>query len=356
MLRHLAIGAATCVLLGTSVVCAQPAPDAKPPASNEQQSTTAPTTNDQANRRRPMISREDAAAYLDARLAALHAGLELTPDQERMWPSFEKAYRDLAKLHIDRMLARRDQAQQPQDLISRLRRRADAETQQGAALKTLADAAAPLWQSFDDGQKRRFAVLARPNLRARLAERFERRFGGPGRDGRDGGRDGDFRGRRFGGEERGFRDFGERFHFRGDEYGYGGPPPRGYGERRGDGERRGFRGDEYGYGPPRGHGERHGDGERRDFRGNESGRGPRDFGPRDFGPPWRRGEGYGRGDGYDRRGGDGYRGPGRGYGDRWWRDDRRSSRDDDDDEEGFGPGAPRGYGERFGQTEDEEQL
>lgn len=113
MLRHLAIGAATCVLLGTSVVCAQPAPDTKPPASNEQQSTTAPTTNDQANRRRPMISREDAAAYLDARLAALHAGLELTPDQERMWPSFEKAYRDLAKLHIDRMLARRDQAQSP---------------------------------------------------------------------------------------------------------------------------------------------------------------------------------------------------------------------------------------------------
>jgi len=35
---------------------------------------------------------EDRAAFLDARLAALHAGLKLTPDQEKSWPGFEEAF------------------------------------------------------------------------------------------------------------------------------------------------------------------------------------------------------------------------------------------------------------------------
>src|SRR5580700_8572612 len=48
------------------------------------------------------FSREDAGALIDARIAALHSGLKLTADQERMWPAFEQAYRDLAKLRLDR--------------------------------------------------------------------------------------------------------------------------------------------------------------------------------------------------------------------------------------------------------------
>ena len=34
-------------------------------------------------------------------------------------------------------------------------------TERGTALKKIADAAAPLYQSLDDGQKRRFKMLAR---------------------------------------------------------------------------------------------------------------------------------------------------------------------------------------------------
>ena len=41
---------------------------------------------------------EDRAAFLDARLAALHAGLELTADQDKLWPPVEQALRDFSKL------------------------------------------------------------------------------------------------------------------------------------------------------------------------------------------------------------------------------------------------------------------
>jgi hypothetical protein len=45
-------------------------------------------------------------AFADARIAALHAGLALRPDQERNWPAFEQALRAAAKERIDRLEAR----------------------------------------------------------------------------------------------------------------------------------------------------------------------------------------------------------------------------------------------------------
>ena len=49
---------------------------------------------------------QDMGAFIDARVAAIKAGLQLTPDQEKNWPAFEQAYRDLAKLRAERMAAR----------------------------------------------------------------------------------------------------------------------------------------------------------------------------------------------------------------------------------------------------------
>src|SRR5437879_2826488 len=61
---------------------------------------------------------EDRAAFTDARIAAVKAGLKLTPDQEKLWPPVQAAVRDLAKLRIDRanarMNARRDDSQDAQ--------------------------------------------------------------------------------------------------------------------------------------------------------------------------------------------------------------------------------------------------
>ena len=238
MWRKLIVRAATLAVLGTSGIwgvsgaSAQPAPE-RPNG--------------------PPLSREDAAAFLEARIAALHAGLQLTPEQERLWPAFEQAYRERGKLRIARVTAG---APPTEDAVARLQRRADAMLQQGAALKRLADAAAPLWQSFDEGQKRRFAVLAQP-FNQRIGAAFGRpdeRPGvapGPGRDrdsgrelvprtgpggpqGRDGGRFG------FDNGPRGFgRDFGREF---GPRTGQGGPQGR-------DGDDRGDRGIGPGVGP-----------------------------------------------------------------------------------------------------------
>jgi len=60
---------------------------------------------DDVQRWRP--SAEDLRAFGEARLAALKAGLTLTPEQARNCPAFEQAARDFSKLRIDRRIALR---------------------------------------------------------------------------------------------------------------------------------------------------------------------------------------------------------------------------------------------------------
>jgi hypothetical protein len=138
---------------------------------------------------------EDRAAFADARIAAVHAGLKLNADQEKLWPPIETAVREFAKLRIDRANARMNaprDADAPQpDPVTRLRERADNMAASAAAMKKIADAADPLYKTLDDGQKRRLAVLT--GMDHRFGERgwrhrhfrgYERdRDGGPGRGG-----------------------------------------------------------------------------------------------------------------------------------------------------------------------------
>ena len=109
-------------------------------------------------------SAADVAAFTDARIAAMKAGLELTPDQAKNWPAFEQAVRDIAQLRIDRIKAReagdQQQSQQQMSPFDRLSRRADNMAKRSAALKKVADAGAPLYQSLDEAQKSRFVRLA----------------------------------------------------------------------------------------------------------------------------------------------------------------------------------------------------
>jgi len=106
------------------------------------------------------MSAEDLSAFADARIAAVHAGLKLTGEQEKSWPVVESAMRDLAKQRSDRFAARAS-ADRPKDPIERLNLRAEVLMQRGAVLKKLADAAGPLYKSLDDGQKHRLMVLAK---------------------------------------------------------------------------------------------------------------------------------------------------------------------------------------------------
>jgi zinc resistance-associated protein len=364
MWKSFVMGAAALAVLGTTYLWAQPTPDqdgVQPPSTSGQAAAQSRATSDQSRDRRLQgLSREDANAFLEARIAGLHAGLQLNPDQERLWPAVEKAYRDFARLRIERRFAARASGvQQNEDPIARLQRRAAALTQEGAALKALADAAVPLWQSFDEGQKRRVAILLRAGRAAARDEGAARGF--DGREGREGGRFG------FGREGRGFdRDEGR---FDRDGRGFGGPGRRdddrfGYGR---DGDRfrdgRGFSdrdGDRFGYGErglrerfgygrdgerfggPRGFGDRFGYG--RD--GDRPGYGPRFGGPGDrYGDDYGRDRGFGPGDygrGFDRE-------PFRGRRDfdRRWRDERGSN----DGELRGGP-----PGDRFSQDSDDDSL
>jgi zinc resistance-associated protein len=221
---------------------------------------------------------EDMRAFAEARLAALKAGLMLTPEQERNWPAFEQAARDLAKQRLERRnafaSARGDGESRSADPIERMRRRGEMMTETGAALKKFADAMEPLYKSLDDSQKRRFAMFHRSGGRD---------SGRGGRDGREfRGRESrrEFRGRddaqreyRGRGEEREFWGRDGRREFRGREFGDRESDRRACGRRDfGDREFRGRRFDDREF---RGRGF-----DDREFRGREDGRRDLERGPR----------------------------------------------------------------------------
>ena len=106
------------------------------------------------------LSPEDRSAFVDAHIAALHAGLKLSADQEKLWPPVEDAIRVLARLHLSHM----DEMQQRRgammgDPIGMLRRMAEHMGQGADAARKLADAAAPLYGTLDESQRRRLRVL-----------------------------------------------------------------------------------------------------------------------------------------------------------------------------------------------------
>jgi len=122
------------------------------------------------------INPEDRAALADARIAAVKAGLKLSPDQEKLWPPVEAAVRDFVKLRIDRANARMQARQSGEapatkpDPMVRLSERADRMAATASALKKIADAADPLYKTLDEGQKRRLTVLTRMDRRMRRVE------------------------------------------------------------------------------------------------------------------------------------------------------------------------------------------
>jgi zinc resistance-associated protein len=109
---------------------------------------------------RAQLTADDIAAFADARIAALKAALKLTPAQEKNWPAVEQAVRDISKDRIAEREARRAAGQRT-DVTERLRDRADALTTRAAALRRLADAEKPLYQSLNEAQKRRFGMALR---------------------------------------------------------------------------------------------------------------------------------------------------------------------------------------------------
>jgi hypothetical protein len=109
------------------------------------------------------FSSQDMAAFGEARIAALKAGLQLKPEQEKNWPALEAALRDGARARVARAEEWRDKAPPTfdSDPVGALQRRAQNMSARAGELDKLAAAAKPLYDTLDEAQKRRFGALIR---------------------------------------------------------------------------------------------------------------------------------------------------------------------------------------------------
>ena len=134
----------------------------------------------------PQASAVDADNLTDVRINIVKAALQLTPDQEKLWPAVEDAIRTRANnrhTRIANAAARvnelRDRSPvellRDRDPINFMHRRADALAQRSADLKKLADAWQPLYATLSQDQKRRMAfltVFVLREVRSRVEQRL----------------------------------------------------------------------------------------------------------------------------------------------------------------------------------------
>jgi len=108
------------------------------------------------------LSDEDRAALVDARIAGLKAGLKLTAAQEKNWPAVEAAIRDRAKARAARRAEWaevRKEHEGHHNLIEKMQHHAKALETRAAELTKFSEAIKPLYDSLDEGQKRRLVVI-----------------------------------------------------------------------------------------------------------------------------------------------------------------------------------------------------
>ncbi len=114
-----------------------------------------------AERMRQMA--EDRQTMLDAKLAGMKAGLQLTPDQEKLWAPFESAVKDAAKARMEAMGQMMQAHEQGERMspVDHLEAMADHMSRAAEDIKKIADAAKPLYAGLDDSQKHKFGMLGR---------------------------------------------------------------------------------------------------------------------------------------------------------------------------------------------------
>jgi hypothetical protein len=110
---------------------------------------------------------EDIPYLANARAAGLKAGLALTAEQEALWPAVATAMREFGKSRFDLMYGASGDLQQ-NTAIDFERQRSVKMEATAHALKNLADAEDALYQTLDDGQKRRFNIIKRGMIETNL--------------------------------------------------------------------------------------------------------------------------------------------------------------------------------------------
>jgi len=123
-------------------------------------------------------SEQDLSALTDTRVELVKIALQMTPEQQKLWPPVEEAIRARSTARHARLakLAAAANDEKEYTPIDILRARADGLVQRGTTLKKLVDAWQPLYESLDMRQKLRLRVLSVLVLREmkdRMAERME---------------------------------------------------------------------------------------------------------------------------------------------------------------------------------------
>ncbi|MGD0634063.1 MAG: Spy/CpxP family protein refolding chaperone [Beijerinckiaceae bacterium] len=171
MSKYLPAGLVLGALLGSTAFLApvtgfaQGAPAATPP-----QATTAPAkpAASQPGASTPEDKEKERAAHkalFDAKLAALHAGLELTAAQAPLWTPVEAAIRGLWHDHGKEHEAHKDGAALTP--LDRLKHRSEWLSERATALKALTDATIPLVASLDAAQKEHLPKLLEVSFKGR---------------------------------------------------------------------------------------------------------------------------------------------------------------------------------------------
>jgi hypothetical protein len=117
------------------------------------------------------LNTTDRNTITDMRVDLVKAALQLTPDQEKLWPPVESAIRARAEDRKARIAKiqetvgmRADQSRveaiRNRDPIAFLQRRSEALAQRSADLDKLAEAWQPLYKTLSQEQRRRMAALA----------------------------------------------------------------------------------------------------------------------------------------------------------------------------------------------------
>ncbi|MPR08630.1 Spy/CpxP family protein refolding chaperone [Microvirga tunisiensis] len=127
------------------------------PVAYAQQAPAGPAGTPDAGR----LSQTDFKVLTDIRVGVIKAALQLTPEQEKLWPAVEEAIRARAETRYRRLAALGERMGQARDVdpVQLYRQRADVLADRAAGLRKLADAWQPLHQSLTPDQKTRLRLV-----------------------------------------------------------------------------------------------------------------------------------------------------------------------------------------------------
>jgi hypothetical protein len=107
------------------------------------------------------LSQVEFKMLTDIRVGVIRAALQLTPEQEKLWPAVEEAIRSRAETRYRRLasLGERMGQWREVDPVQLYRARAEVLADRAAGLRKLADAWQPLYQSLTPDQKMRLRLV-----------------------------------------------------------------------------------------------------------------------------------------------------------------------------------------------------